>query len=101
MQILNGHCPLDHSLLNRNFGLKQKNSIFTYLRYLRYWQLKYVGRRIVDFRTVDGPKTDPRMTHCHQQEFLIGSIFQLMLPYISVDRATKSTVRREGGVKME
>ena len=53
-------------------------------------------------RTVDGLKTDPRMTHCRQQEFLIGSIFQLMLPYISVDRATKSTVRQEGGgVKME
>ena len=40
------------------------------------------------------------MTHCRQEEFLTRSVFQLMLPYIFVGGATKSTVRPGGGSKL-
>ena len=48
-------------------------------------------------RTADDPKTDPRLTHCRQEEFLIRSVFQLMVPNNLVGGATKSTVRPGGG----
>ena len=40
------------------------------------------------------------MTHCRQEEFLTRLVFQLMLPYIFVGGATKSTVRPGGGSKL-